>query len=152
MQIEVRVHTAARQERWRHSLRVHLPERAALGQALGGRIPIRGFPDGITDSSLDEGAVLIHDEAHALDVYDTCTERHAKDLEAEGVVRRIREEYITHPDYHSFTWLSGGDFSALLGELDLAGYEQVTLNAVSSALTAFEQSGYETRVILWRLY
>lgn len=65
---------------------------------------------------------------------------------SQGLSRWIDEDYVTHPDWHSHSWLSPDEYQRALeaSENQLPDYR-----AVLGALRALEQSGCEARVVFW---
>lgn len=56
-----------------------------------------------------------------------------------------RHVWVTHPDWHTHTWLTPDEFEKAL---DL-GHAGVGYRAVLAALRCFEQAGCDARVVLW---
>jgi len=152
LQVEVQLGSTAWNKRWNHVLRVALPESSWLGGLLGGAVPLRGLPTDVSAASLEEGCVHIDDRAAALDVPDNCTRATAEKAVAMGSAVYVGGKWaITHPDYHSYTWLSAAEFQALLQSAPESSVELPIVQAVSAALSSFSAGHNEARLILWRL-
>ena len=64
---------------------------------------------------------------------------------------QIRDhDYVTNPDYHSYSWLTLGEYAGVLLDLHARG-EQLAPSywAVQAALATFADRGYEARVVFW---
>jgi len=66
------------------------------------------------------------------------------------LVRVGGRDYVTHPDYHSYSWLTLGEYAGVLLDLHARG-EQLAPGywAIQAALATFADRGYEARVVFW---
>lgn len=72
----------------------------------------------------------------------------AKKWVNEGCSRWVNDDqfYITHPDWHSHSWLSPDEYQRAL---EASESQSPDYRAVLAALRSLEQSGCEARVVFW---
>ena len=127
------------------------------GPEHGALIPARGLPAAFSSEVHHEVLLSIADKP--LKVGEVDWEGRAVEREkAEAWVRggssqlvRLREyDYVTHPDYHSYSWLTLGEYAGVLLDLHAMG-EQLAPGywAIQAALATFADRGYEARVVFW---
>ena len=127
------------------------------GPEDGALIPARGLP--ATFSSEVHHEALLSIEGVPLEGGQVDWEHRMVDREkamawvAGGSSRLVRvgnRDYVTHPDYHSYSWLTLGEYAGVLLDLHAMG-EQLAPSywAVQAALATFTDRGYEARVVFW---
>lgn len=128
------------------------------GPEGGALIPARGLPDSFSHEV--HGALLFS-------IWDTpLPNGQAVDWDARQVTqakadewiqgdesRRVRvgdRTYVTHPDYHSRSWLTVGEYAGVLLDLHAMGKSIAPgYWAIQAALATFADRGYEARVVFW---
>ena len=127
------------------------------GPEDGALIPTRGLPDAFSSAVHHEVLLAIKsvpsgggqvDWEHRM--VDRETARAWIDSGSSQPVRVGDRDYVTHPDYHSFSWLTLGEYAGVLLDLHAKG-EQLAPSywAVQAALATFADRGFEARVVFW---
>ena len=127
------------------------------GDVDGALIPARGLPAAFSSEVHHE--VLLSIANKPLKAGDVDWEGRAVDREkamawidggSSQLVRVGDHDYVTHPDYHSFSWLTLGEYAGVLLDLHAMG-EQLAPGywAIQAALATFADRGYEARVVFW---
>lgn len=104
----------------------------------------RGLPEDIGWRAKDENRLYIVDREEA-------GEHEATRVNAERWVKNGYSQYdgdswVTHPDWHSHSWLTSDEFEECVNSLENVSVEY---KAVLSVLRCFESDGQITRVVFW---
>lgn len=128
------------------------------GPEDGALIPARGIPATFSSAVRNEVLLLLLADTQLKAGEVDWESRTVKREKAEAWIRegssqlvRVGEyDYVTHPDYHSFSWLTLGEYAGVLLDWRARG-EQLTPDywAVQAALATFADRGYEARVVFW---
>ena len=127
------------------------------GPEDGALIPARGLPATFSSEVHHEVLLSIADKPLAEGEVDwpehMVTRRKADEWISGGSSQLVRirdRDYVTHPDYHSFSWLTLGEYAGVLLDLHAMG-EQLAPGywAIQAALATFADRGYEARVVFW---
>ena len=127
------------------------------GPEHGALIPARGLPDAFSSEVRHEVLLSVVDKPQRdkeIDWNDRTVElSKADDWVRSGSSQLVRVgeyDYVTHPDYHSYSWLTLGEYAGVLLDLHARG-EQLAPGywAIQAALATFADRGYEARVVFW---
>ncbi len=128
------------------------------GPVGGALIPARGLPEAFSSEVRHELLFSIDDKPlpnnEAVDWDNRMVTRAKADEWVRGGCSQLMQvdgsTYVTHPDYHTHSWLSLGEYAGVLldvharGETIAPGYW-----AIQAALATFADRGYEARVVFW---
>jgi hypothetical protein len=162
-QVEMKADAGRRRSRWGHVAQVRLPEDYLLFALLASVrseqfadldlvcLTPKGLPDNVSEASLEEGSLLIDDEAARLDLSDCCDRASAAERVASGLSRYIHNESrITHPDFHSYSWATLEELATVLERYQEAGGKGVSVvNAVVAMMRALQSAEQQVRAVFW---
>ena len=148
---------------WCHFARLRLSDDTTLFSLLAGVrlddtgiLPAdcatpKGLPDDVVELSLLEDSLAVDDVAAGLDLEDTCTRARADEWVREGHSRYLCSGYrVTHPDFHSFSWLSPAEFGSVVEKYrQLQGRDSALVESVAALLDSLTASGIHCRVVIW---
>ena len=103
----------------------------------------KGLPDDISITTQSNNLLYVVD-------VDAEDEKTVEKSRAEDWVNRGRSEwvmdktYVTHPDWHSHSWLTFNEFRQCVDNTSSVDYR-----ALLKLLEAFEIEGIETRLVFW---
>lgn len=101
----------------------------------------RGFPDDCASEASDDYWLYVSD----IKKPGNCTRERAESYVACGSRWRNEEKaWVSHPDWHSHSWLKPDEF-----ERAIAGFDEPEYQAVLAAMRSFESQGYESRLVFW---
>lgn len=119
----------------------------------------RGLPDDLAyEAEGDSRLRIVEDDDPAANAEGCTTRSRANEWVQHGekTITVGSSEYVTHPDWHSHTWLTPGEFRQVLqAQEEAAAREDVGLPgaryyAAAAALEALEDEGRgKARIILW---
>ena len=103
--------------------------------------PLRGFPaDAGPESSSDNHLYISEVEAECC-----CTLADAEKWVAQGTSKwEDNKLFVSHPDWHSHTWLSADEFEKAIQDLGNEKYR-----AALAAMRSFEADGLDARIVIW---
>lgn len=104
----------------------------------------RGIPTDLGWKANDENRLFIvdRDEAGESEATRDQAERWVKS----GCSKMDGENYVTHPDWHSHSWLTSDEYETCVNTFSDISVEY---KAVLAALRCFEAAGHQTRVVFW---
>lgn len=127
---------------------------AGVRDYSGGKIafiPPRGMPeDAAWDSSSDNQLFISESEGDG-----NATKENAERWVASGYSKYVNDssgnrKRVTHPDWHSHSWLTADEWSVALGDPDhFAEMNEPEYIAILAALRSFEGQGFQARVVFW---
>jgi hypothetical protein len=111
----------------------------------------KGLPADVTELTLEEDCFAVDDEAARLEVPDTCNRERASQWVKEGRSRFLHNGYaVTHPDFHSHSWLMPDELRAVLERYaERGGRDTDAVTSVVAAMDAFGSAGVQTRAVFW---
>jgi len=117
-------------------------------------IPLKGLPPGKKSWQVESDAYLIISDENP-DMEGYCSLANAETWSRQG--DNTIEEHgnggkrVTHPDWHSHTWLTADELAQCLGVYMLRHQDtySVTWDAMLASMRAFEERGVQTRLVLW---
>jgi hypothetical protein len=118
----------------------------------------RGIPDGLSWEVMEDATLKIVEDGADLDDNEVHREQANKWLESRYSKPFTQGcwggEYITDPDWHSFTWLTSEELLEALKRyetLNNDGYQSrpTMYYALLGTMKALEAEGFETRLVLW---
>lgn len=128
------------------------------GPEGGALIPARGLPEAFSSEVQHELLFSIRDKPLADGQAVDWDERQVTQAKAAEWIqgdesRRVRVDdrtYVLHPDYHTHSWLTVGEYAGVLLDLRARG-ETIAPGywAIQAALATFADRGYEARVVFW---
>lgn len=104
----------------------------------------RDLPDDASWQVKDKNRLLIVDNEEAGE--REATREQAERWVKSGSSKYDGDRYVTHPDWHSHSWLSADEFEACLNSFESVSAEY---KAVLAALRCFESDVQVTRVVFW---
>jgi hypothetical protein len=110
-------------------------------------VPRRGMPDDAAFLTVEDNELtIINDPAHK----DYCDGHHVYDEIAEkwvasGASKKTGKDRITHPDWHSHTWVTPAEFAKAIRTQHVASEYKAFL----SAMRSLEKDGNEVRAVIW---
>ena len=117
-------------------------------------IPIdkpRGLPENAAWNSNSDNILYVSDS----DEDDCVKPNKAKQWVENGFSKYIYSEgkptWVTHPDWHSHSWLTTDEFRTVLSSFDVSIYLQNEYEwwAILAILESFERRGCEARLVFW---
>jgi hypothetical protein len=106
--------------------------------------PPRGLPEGINYKVNNANTLFIDDDSP--DGEGCCSSEMAERWIKEGISKRVSDHRITHPDWHSHSWVTTEELQKVLMELENVDTEW---KAVLKVAMYFEELGEETRIVFW---
>lgn len=103
----------------------------------------RGIPKDVAWTTEEENTLFVTDEKKEESGY--VDKETAQKWIKEGLSEKYDEHRITHPDWHSHSWLNKNEFAEAIKEYK--GEEQYM--AILAVMDFFETAGYECRVVFW---
>lgn len=115
----------------------------------------RGLPDNIGWEVTDEAYLRISDEYANQEGY--CSEQQARQWSTGAYAERLIERdgkpvLVSHPDWHSHSWLTADELAQCLGQYTLVseyGPYDVGWDAILATMRAFEDRGVRSRLVFW---
>ncbi|MDH4186827.1 MAG: hypothetical protein OEV08_07510 [Nitrospira sp.] len=114
--------------------------------------PLRGYPDDAGQAARHDNWLYISDQA--TDDEHDCTRAHANEWVKYGAKISADGKRVTHPDWHSHSWLTPDEFRTVLDAYTVSpgnprpGKRVNTYDAALAALDALAKDG-ESRVVFW---
>ncbi len=110
----------------------------------------RGVPSDMSWSAEHEHLMFIHDGEREESNYVTTADaaKYVASGESQYVTKygKDKPNYVTHPDWHSHSWLTRLEFVKCIEHAD---YPAPDYKAVAAAMRSLENDGLETRVVFW---
>lgn len=110
-------------------------------------VPPRGMPEDAGYYADNENRMYISEDSQE----NSVTMERAQTWVDQGSSKFVYRDndiprWVTHPDWHSHSWLTTKEFAAALGE-----YVEVEpeYEAVLASMKKFEELGFEARIVFW---
>lgn len=104
----------------------------------------RGLPDDVSYETEQHNLLFISDRGGDNSVSSERAAEYVKQGCEYKNDHRGKPMWVTHPDWHSHSWVTPGEWASIMD--DGIGIEYY---AISAALRAFEHHGYMARVVFW---
>ena len=120
-----------------------------------GIVPIcdpRGLPDNISYKAFDGLTLRVVDEGDDELDEDECTRKDADKWVEKGYSEYYREKrFVSIPDWHSKSWLTTQEFEEALSDtkIQYTKEEEPGYHAVLGSMKAYEEAGFEARIVFW---
>lgn len=112
---------------------------------------VRGVPEGLAYEAVDESRLYI--SADAPDEDGNCSPESAERWVNEGSSKYTdeRKVFVTHPDWHSHSWLTPDEWEAVLAKCAQRewGEPDPEYYAMLAAMRCLESKGRKVRVVFW---
>lgn len=110
----------------------------------------KGLPSNVSEVVLVECCLLINEGEST--IYNVCTPEEAERLLKNGASKYIRDDLITNPDYHSYSWLSIQELEEV--QRRFINYTQsepdLILEAAIAAMKVLDRDGTGcSRLVFW---
>lgn len=105
----------------------------------------RGIPEDAAYNTKSENRLLIISDDREISDSGYAHESTAKRWVDSGYSKYVDELWVTHPDWHSHSWLTVDEYE-LCVKSDACAPEYV---AILAALRSFELQGLDARVVFW---
>lgn len=113
----------------------------------------RGLPSDLGFTALNDNRILITEDGQG----DSCTTLAKAELWAKGGCKIEynndgKATWVTHPDWHSHSWLTTEEFKKALDIHHAKAefkYYAIDYRCVLAAMEHFESSGYDCRIVFW---
>lgn len=107
----------------------------------------RGLPSDIAWQTGDDAFVRVSDSPDLFDLDGYCRPASAEDWVRLGYSSWVEEgKKITHPDYHSHSWLKPEEWKNVIAHRPGVGAEY---EAISAAMDTLQARGKKARVVFW---
>jgi hypothetical protein len=108
-------------------------------------IPPRGIPEDVGWEAHDDNCLFISN----VEARGTTTKAKAEHWVKEGYAKYIDNNgnppiWVTHPDWHSHSWLTPDEWEKAIGDTELPKYQ-----AILACLRSFEKQNLLARVVFW---
>lgn len=111
----------------------------------GALFEAKGYPDDAGHSARDDNHLfIVEGEEERGD--NTCTRAKAEEWLIAGNSKFFEKHWVTHPDWHTHSWLTDYEFEAVIKSVKGVGVEWW---AILAAMNALEKGGNEARVVFW---
>lgn len=114
----------------------------------------RGFPSPTGYVAIMDNQLYISDSPTTVDHEEYVTSERAAEWVKSGsstyLLRDGQRYAVTHPDYHSHSWLTPDEWEAAIRMTQAwEDYPIPEYEAMLAALRSFEQQGFKARVVFW---
>lgn len=112
----------------------------------------RGLPEDIGDEAKARNELFIFNSKNEEEDYITPEE--AEKYIAQGSSKRIDENHIAHPDWHSHSWVTADELDQVFADplVDFYKYPDCVdyaWIAIRDTLRSFEKQGCQARIVFW---
>jgi len=104
----------------------------------------KGIPEGISWQVNDDNTLFVSDESSDCEGY--CSKEKAKEWAQRGISKKVGDYRVTHPDWHSHSWLNTGEYEKALNSVSVYDSEYKVILVV---MKEFEKLGEEARIVFW---
>lgn len=110
-------------------------------------VPLRGMPTDAAYYARGDNQLYVKDKGDDASE-GCCSKADAERWVASGSSRYTDQtkNWVTHPDWHSHTYLFTEEWERAISSVELGGCEY---RAILAALKHFESEGYRARVVFW---
>lgn len=111
-------------------------------------LPVRGMPANPSMMTKWENELFISDEGGE----ECCTTKQAEQWITSGSSQYVdeRKKSVTHPDWHSHTWLTSAEFRQILELPREIGWNiDVAYWGLLAMLEEIDRRAQETRIVIW---
>ncbi len=109
----------------------------------------KGVPDDMSCSTKNEMSLFITDSNTDKDGY--CSKENAERWVYRGWSSWVNENRVTHPDWHSFSWLSKEEYEKVIYEYGIVANYQLDASyyVIFAMLNEYEKRGRIARLVFW---
>jgi uncharacterized short protein YbdD (DUF466 family) len=104
----------------------------------------RGLPEKTSFVVNDDNSLFIEDESAEAPGY--CTKEQADRWVASGSSKYVSEWQVTHPDWHSHSWLTPDEYEKAIKGVE---FVDVEWKVILTVLREFQKYSKDARVVFW---